>query len=230
MTDHNRDIFIIIPAYNEATTIESVLESLVKEGYSIVVVDDGSSDNTGKLVLQFPVYYLRHPINLGQGAALQTGMSFAVQHDAKIVVHFDADGQHSVEDIPRLIEPIIAGRVDVVLGSRFLRQEDTNLIPHSKRIVLRGGVIINAMMTGLLLTDAHNGFRALSQDAARQIKLQENGYSHASEILIRISRLGLRYEECPTRIIYTEYSQSKGQPLFNAINILIDMILQKVLR
>lgn len=229
-SEHNRSIFVVMPAYNEANVLADVLTPLVQEGYSVVVVDDGSKDATFDIARHFPVYVLRHPINLGQGAALQTGITFAVQQKARIIISFDADGQHRAADIPRLIQPILEGQADVVLGSRFLRSEDAAHVPFSKRVVLRGGVVINGLLTGLWLTDAHNGFRAFSHDAAARIRLQENGYAHASEILTQIGRHKLRYVEFPVTILYDQYALTKGQPISNSINILIDMLLHKVLR
>jgi glycosyltransferase involved in cell wall biosynthesis len=127
------DVYVVVPAYNEEAAITKTLSMLLSSGYRIVVVDDGSKDDTWNVVCKYPVYALRHPINLGQGAALQTGMSFALQQGAKIIVHFDADGQHRVEDIDTLIEPLRQGEVEDVLGSRFLRTQDIQAIPRARR-------------------------------------------------------------------------------------------------
>jgi polyprenyl-phospho-N-acetylgalactosaminyl synthase len=222
--------FVIVPTLNEERVLRSTLEALLEYDYSIVVVDDGSRDSTWDIANSLPVYALRHPVNLGQGAALQTGMVFSLQQGAKILVHFDADGQHRPEDIQSLAEPIERGEADVVLGSRFLRQEDAQAVPPSRRIILRGAVLINGLFTGLWLSDAHNGLRAFSAAAARQIKLRENGYAHATEINAEIRRLKLRYVERPTHISYSSYAISKGQSPWNSLNILIDVLLRKVFR
>ena len=116
-----KSTFVIVPAFNEGEII-STLQGLIAAGYSVVVVDDGSTNGMDALVANLPVYFLRHPVNLGQGAALQTGMTFALQNGAEIIVHFDADGQHKVEDIETLLKPLHQGEADVVLGSRFLRE------------------------------------------------------------------------------------------------------------
>jgi polyprenyl-phospho-N-acetylgalactosaminyl synthase len=226
----NPRVFVIVPAFNEREVILSALQSLIQSHYSVVVIDDGSTDGTGALITNCPVYFLRHPINLGQGAALQTGMSFAVQEGAEIIVHFDADGQHSIEDIESLIAPLRKGEADVVLGSRFLRQLDTSAVPPHKRLMLRAAVVVNWFVTGVWLTDAHNGFRALTADAAKRIRLRENGFAHATEIISEIRRAGLRYVEKPTSIRYTDYSKGKGQPIWNAVNILIDLLLRRVFK
>ncbi len=224
------DVFVIIPAYNEATVLRSTIQSLIDVNMKIVVVDDNSKDETWSILQNLPVYALRHVINLGQGAALQTGMTFALVKGAQIIVHFDADGQHRAKDIETMIEPILRGEADVVLGSRFLRKEDAFEIPFSRRVTLRVAVLVNGIFTGLWLTDAHNGFRALSREAAGQIHLYENRFAHASEILNQIHHLGLRYVERPTTIEYSEYSRAKGQSLWNAFNILIDILLRKVFK
>jgi polyprenyl-phospho-N-acetylgalactosaminyl synthase len=223
-------VFLVIPAYNEAAALQTTLGPLIDAGYSIVVVDDGSTDDTWSILGQLPVFSLRHPINLGQGAALQTGMSFALAQEAEIVIHFDADGQHPADELPALMQPILDGRADVVLGSRFLRPADARMIPLRRRLLLRLGVIVNGALTRVWLTDAHNGLRALSRRAAAQIVLRENGYAHASEILAAIRRSGLRYVECPTRIVYSPYARAKGQSGWNAVNVVFDIVMGKIFR
>lgn len=226
----SRSTFIVIPTYNEEGAIRSTLEALMDHDYAFVVVDDGSKDQTWKIVNTYPVFALRHPINLGQGAALQTGMTFALQQGAEILVHFDADGQHQAGDIPTLLEPLLNGEADVVLGSRFLRKEDIRAIPPLKRLLLRGAVLVNGILTGVWLSDAHNGFRAFSRDAAQAIRLRENGFAHATEILNEIKRNRLRFVERPTHVSYSDYAITKGQSVWNSVNILIDLLLRKILR
>ena len=223
-------IFVAVAAYNEGGVIRSVLRPLVAQGYSVVVVDDGSTDNTWRQLKGSGAYRLRHPFNLGQGAALQTAVSYALEQDAQYVVHFDADGQHSPEDLPGLLAPLLAGRADVVLGSRFLRKEDRQAVPFSRRLILKGAVLVNWLLTGLWLTDAHNGARALSRRAAQRIVLRENGFAHATEILQQIRMLGLRFAEAPTRIRYTEYSLKKGQRIWHAFDVFVDLLIKRVLR
>ena len=223
-------IFVIVPAYNEEQLIRSTLESLLKYDYAIVVLDDGSKDHTWELASQFQVYLLQHPINLGQGASLKTATVFALSHGAEYIVHFDADGQHSAEDIEILLEPLYKNQSDVALGSRFLRPSDAQAVPTSRRIFLKGAVMVNGLLTGVWLTDAHNGFRALNREAAQKIQLHENGFAHATEIIAEIRRNKLRYVEKPTHITYSQYSLMKGQSLWNSLNILIDVFLRKVFR
>lgn len=221
-------IFVIVPAYNEEHVIRATLKPLIESSYSVVVIDDGSSDDTWSILVNLDVYALRHPINLGQGAALQTGMTFALRQGAEIIVHFDADGQHRVEDIDLLIEPLRRGEADVVLGSRFLRQTDAQAVPFLKRMLLKIAVIVDGLITGVWLSDAHNGFRALTREAAKKIHLHENRFAHASEILSQIRRQRLRYIERPTTIVYSDYSRAKGQSMWNAFNIVTDLLLRRL--
>jgi len=223
-----KNIAVVVPAYNEARVIASTVKSLLCRGYHIIVVDDGSNDGTWLKVKDLPVFLLRHPINLGQGAALQTGMTYAIKMGADIIVHFDSDGQHDANEIEEMVKPLIDNRADIVLGSRFLRDQDLIEVPLSRRILLKGATVVNGLLTGLWLSDAHNGFRALTRNSAEKINLKENGFSHASEILFQIKKLGLRFVENPTNIKYSVYSKEKGQTSLNAINILLDLLIRKV--
>jgi glycosyltransferase involved in cell wall biosynthesis len=222
-------VLVIVPAYNEGPMIKTTVATLLGAGYGVVVVDDGSQDETRE-IRNLPVVYIRHAVNLGQGAALQTGMSYACRAGADIAVHFDADGQHDCRQIESLIAPIREGRADVVFGSRFLRKEDTARVPLKKRIVLRAGIVVSWVMTGIRLSDTHNGFRALSRRALEKVQLQENGFAHATEILQRVREARLRYVEVPISITYTPYSQQKGQRLSASFNILLDLIMARLAR
>lgn len=223
------NIFIVIPVYNEARIIAQTLHQVLQTGYSIVVVDDGSTDGTGEVVRQFPVHYIFHPVNIGQGAALQTGMDFARMRSANAVVHFDADGQHRVADVQQLLEPVLNGDCDIALGSRFFHKSDSK-IPVSKKIFLQLARYVNWMFTGILLTDAHNGLRAMNSKALDAIYFSENRMAHASEMLSIIKEKKLVYREVPVTIEYTEYSMHKGQSLWNSINIIFDLLFKKINR
>jgi polyprenyl-phospho-N-acetylgalactosaminyl synthase len=221
-------VFLIIPAYNEGPVLVATIGALVPYGYSIVVVDDGSSDGTGDILKGLPVHYLRHPVNMGQGAALQTGADYALAHGAEYVVHFDADGQHPPDKIGALLDPIQKGECDVTAGSRFLDPRNAALIPAGRRMLLRAAVLVSGLLTNVWLSDAHNGFRALSRAAAFRIRFHENGFAHATEFLDEVRRARLRLREVPVDIRYTEYSRRKGQRGLNGLNILIDVLLRKV--
>jgi polyprenyl-phospho-N-acetylgalactosaminyl synthase len=228
MSISNAEVFVIVPAYNEASVLRETVTPLVDAGYKVVVVDDGSIDGPAECLRGLPVIVLRHAINVGQGAALQTGMDYAARHGAAVAVHFDADGQHRWEQIPDLIAPILRGEADVVLGSRFLHRKDSAQAPVLRRALLRAGIVVSGLFTGVWLSDTHNGFRALSSTALGAIHLRESGFAHATEILALIRRSKLRYVEAPTAISYTPYSKAKGQSCWNALSIVIDLVLEKL--
>ena len=228
-TIHPNQVFIIIPSYNEGQVISNTVAPLIEVGYRVVVIDDCSTDSTKQALAGLPVTYLRHEINLGQGAALQTGIEYALENGAEYAVTFDADGQHNYLEIPELLAPITEGRADITMGTRFKRHEDIAQVPASRKVILKGAIMVNGLLTGLWLTDAHNGFRAMNRQAMGKIKLRENRMAHASEILSQIKAGQLRYEEVPVKIIYTDYSKMKGQSSMNSVNILIDLILEKIL-
>jgi glycosyltransferase involved in cell wall biosynthesis len=216
----------VIAAYNEAHSIGSVVKELVKAGYkNVVVVDDGSADDTARVAKQYTKHVVQHEINRGQGAALKTGIDYALLKDADIIVTFDADGQHRVEDIPRVIEPVKTGEVDVALGSRFLAKTE---VPFFRKLVLKGGILVVWMFYGIKLTDVHNGFRAFSRHAAELIEITMDRMEHASEILSEIKKHNLRYVEVPVIIKYTEYSKQHGQSSLNALKIFYKMLLHRL--
>ena len=223
-----KNVYVVIPSYNEGETLRKTVESLLPCGYEIIVVDDGSREDPHGMLADLPIHYLRHPINLGQGAALQTGMDYAKAQGAEAVVHFDADGQHDPNDIPQFLTTLEAG-ADVVIGSRFLRESDLAQVPKRKRLLLRCARIVNGVFTGMWLTDAHNGFRALGRKALEAIDLTENRMAHATEIMSQIRAAKLTVKEVPGTIRYTDYSQAKGQKWTNSLNILIDLILNKIM-
>jgi glycosyltransferase involved in cell wall biosynthesis len=228
MPQHKR-VMVIVPAYNEGPVIQVTVRDLLNAGYEVIVVDDGSQDET-VAVRELPVVYIRHAVNLGQGAALQTGMTYAFRAGADIAVHFDADGQHDWRQIDRLLAPILDGSADVVFGSRFLRKADAAQVPFKKRMLLRSGILVSWLLGGVRLSDTHNGFRALSRRALEQVCLQEKGFAHATEILQRVRESRLRLVEVPITVTYTDYSIRKGQPISNSINILFDLILSRLFR
>ena len=218
----------MVPAYNEASVIVGTLRPLLEAGFHIVLVDDGSTDETYAAACTLPVHVLRHPVNLGQGAALQTGITYALKCGAEAVVHFDADGQHDPGAVARLLAPVISGQAEVALGSRFLQGGGDGEIPRLKRWILRFACGVTRAATGMRITDTHNGLRAFTAPAARRLHIRENRMAHASEILGAIRKLDLRYVEVPVRIRYTDYSRRKGQSIFNALNILIDLCLRRI--
>ncbi len=224
-SEPDRKLFVVIPAYNEATIIHQTICRLRRDYENVVVVDDGSTDPTASEAAKAGAFVLRHIINRGQGAALKTGIDFALLHQADIIVTFDADGQHRVEDIEALASPIVAGKCDVVLGSRFLYSAGE--VPWFRRITLKAGTWFTRLFSGIKVTDTHNGFRAFSRKAAQLIRIRQDKMAHASEILDEIGRLGLPFREIPTKILYTEYSRRKGQRFSAGFRILWDYFIGK---
>lgn len=219
--------YVIIPSYNEGPVIRSTVLPLIEQDYAVVVVDDASSDDTARVIGGLPVYYLRHRVNLGQGAAIQTGIEFCLRKGAEIMVTFDADGQHDPADIDGMIRQLHDERIHMVFGSRFLPGANTN-IGLVRRFTLHAGRWINFLFTGILLTDAHNGLRVFDRHAAELISLKENRMAHASEFLLQVSQKKIKYAEYPIHLRYTEYSRKKGQSLLNSVRIFFEMVLHKI--
>lgn len=209
MIASNTNVFVVIAAYNEGSSIAKVIPDLLRTFQTIVVVDDGSVDDTAAQAQAAGATVLIHPINLGQGAALQTGICYAVNQGAEYIVTFDADGQHSPADVPPMLEALEKSGADIALGSRFLGQAIG--IDKKKAFVLKAAVAFTALTTGLRLTDCHNGLRVLTRKAAQTIHIRHNRMAHASEILEQIASKKLKYIEFPVTITYTEYSRSRGQ-------------------
>lgn len=217
--------WLVVPLYNEAQVVGDVIRDSLAVFPNIVCVDDGSRDDSAAKAEAAGAVVVRHPINLGQGAALRTGLDYALQDPgADYFVTFDSDGQHRTEDALAMVQRLDAEPLDVVIGSRFL---DGRTKPGLlKRIVLRLAVLFEGFTTGVKLTDAHNGLRVLNRHAASAIRIDQNRMAHASEIVAEIGRTKLRYAEQPVHVIYTDYSRSKGQSLWNSVNILNDLFFK----
>jgi glycosyltransferase involved in cell wall biosynthesis len=223
------EIFIVIPAYNERVEVLSgVVRSLLAFPYKIIVVDDGSANSLADVFSDGRIIVLTHGVNLGQGAALQTGIEYAKKNGADVVVTFDADGQHDATDLDTLLNPVVNEKADIALGSRFLRKDQ--FIPFRKKIVLGVARWIHFLFTGILLTDAHNGLRAFGAAALEKISITENRMAHASEILFEIKKHKLKYVEVPVQIHYTDYSNKKGQSAWDSIKVLFDLVLHKLFK
>lgn len=226
---HHKKIFVIIPAFNETNTIRLVVEDVLHYGYNVIVVDDGSSEDIRSSLPGLPIWFLQHPVNLGQGAALQTGIEFALGQNADIIVTFDADGQHQAKDISTLIETLEKEKVEIVLGSRFMEGSGQNMSAKRKKL-LKIARYANFFFTGLLLTDAHNGLRAMTAPTAEQLAITQNGMSHATEILSRIRHKKINYKEVPVDILYSGYSKKKGQTIWSGFRIFFDILLNKIFK
>jgi polyprenyl-phospho-N-acetylgalactosaminyl synthase len=223
-----RQIHVVIAAYNEGTVISRVVADVRRAGYPVVVVDDGSRDETADIAAAAGAEVVRHPFNLGQGAALQTGIDHALAHGADFVVTFDADGQHRVSEIARLTDALVRERADFALGSRFLGQAPN--LPPLRRLMLQAATLFTRLTTGLQVTDTHNGLRAMTRRGAAAIRLRQNRMAHASECLSQIGSSGLRYVERPVTIEYTDYSLAKGQNIRDAVLILLDLFARRLYR
>jgi glycosyltransferase involved in cell wall biosynthesis len=220
-------VWLVIAAFNEGGMITDVIKHAIATFPNVVVVDDGSTDTTATLACEAGSTVICHPINLGQGAAIQTGIDFALISGADIIVTFDADGQHRIEDALTLARAIDQNEADIVCGSRFLGVESTTM-PATKRLTLKLAAIFTRLSSGVPVTDAHNGLRAISRSAAQKIRITQNRMAHASEIISQVKSLKLRYKEYPVQILYTDYSIAKGQKISNAINILIDLLFGRI--
>ena len=218
----NGDVWVVIPVFNEAQVLQSVVESALTVFPNVVCVDDGSRDGSVEAVLRTRAHLVRHPVNLGQGAALQTGLSYArAQPGAEYFVTFDADGQHRLEDAQKMLDMARSPDVDLVLGTRFAEHAAT--VPLAKRLILRTAVLLSPAGRKLKLTDAHNGLRVLTRPVVEDLHITMNGMAHASEIVSYLGRSAWRVREVPVSIRYTDYSRSKGQSLLNGVNILFDL-------
>ena len=220
-------VFVVLPAFNEQQKITEVVRQVRAAVPNVVVVDDGSTDLTARQARSAGAVVLRHCVNRGQGAALQTGISYSLQAGARYVVTFDSDGQHRVEDIPRLLEPLVAGRAEVALGSRFIGRAEG--IPLSRRLLLKGAVLFTRAASGARVSDAHNGLRAFSRRAAERLDLRMDRMAHASEIVDQIHAMKLVYVEIPVTIRYTQYSLAKGQRTTAAFRVLFDYLIGRIL-
>jgi glycosyltransferase involved in cell wall biosynthesis len=227
MTGRPRD-WVVIPAYNEGSVIATTLRDAMAHFEHVVVVDDCSNDDTRSIAARAGAHVCRHPVNLGQGAALQTGIDYALAQGADHIVTFDADGQHRPMDAISMIHTLEREGCDVVLASRFLGEAEG--ISRRKRRFLQLATWYTRITTGLSITDTHNGLRAMSRRAATTIRIEQNRMAHASEILEEIARHGLSYVEVPCRTLYTSYSKAKGQRMSGAFAILLDLYIRRLYR
>jgi len=217
--------WVAIPMFNEASVIGSVVEEVIRVFPNVVCVDDGSSDDSVVVARAAGAHVVCHPVNLGQGASLQTAFEFALRDPLLAeVVTFDADGQHQLEDAVGMVAMLRRENLDVVIGSRFLDNRTT--LTRAKRLVLRIAAQFTRFTTGMALTDAHNGLRAIDKGMLQKIHLNQNRMAHASELIDQFSEFKARWAEYPTHIVYTEYSRSKGQSLLNSINILVELLFR----
>lgn len=217
--------WVVIPMFNEGSVIGDVVREVRGVFPHVVCVDDGSADESAAAAEAAGAVVVRHPINLGQGAALQTGFDYALSDPAMTeVVTFDADGQHQLADAAAMVERLRRDDLDVVIGSRFL--DDRTEVARLRRVILRTAALYTRWTSGMALTDAHNGLRVLDRGLLERVRLRQNRMAHASELVDKIGRAKVRWAEHPTHIIYSDYSKAKGQSLLNSVNILFELIFR----
>lgn len=222
-------VWVVIAAYNEENAIAGVVSELRRRYANVVVVDDGSTDGTHAAARAVAAFTLRHPVNRGQGAALQTGIEFALSRGASYVVTFDADGQHDPDDIAALVAPIASGEAAITLGSRFLsKTERPEGMPALRRATLKAAVVFTRLVNRMPLTDAHNGLRCFNAEAASRISIKADRMAHASEIIDHIRRTNLPVREVPVNVRYTEYSLAKGQTSSAGFKILFHYFMARL--
>lgn len=219
-------MLIIVPAYNEQKKIGRVVRGLFEHGFNrVLIVDDGSTDDTAESARAAGALVSCHPINRGQGAALETGHEYARANGEDAVVHFDGDDQLNPADIALAMAAFKTSGADVLLGSRFL--DNRSRLPWLKKfVVLPVARVMNYLFTGVKLTDAHNGFRILNQCALEKIRLRQDGMAHATEIVGQIKKFNLKFVEFPVEVRYYEF----GQGVRGGVRILVDLIKAMMLR
>jgi glycosyltransferase involved in cell wall biosynthesis len=220
------DVVVIVRVYNEAPVVGGVIGELIAAGLSVIAVDDASTDASATEIDKTGALRVSHPVNLGAGGALQTGLEAALKFtDARYIACFDADGQHQLVDLLGMIRRIRQG-YDVVIGSRFLDGR-TSMSP-LRRLILRAATTVFNRGAGTRLTDAHNGLRLMTREVAAATRLSHTGMAYASELERQLTRPERRVVEYPVHILYTEYSKAKGQPLLNSVNILADTLAHRL--
>ncbi len=212
----------VIPAWNEEQNLAAVINDVKQYVDEVVVVDDGSTDQTSQIVLVNQAVLLRHIVNRGQGAALQTGNEYALNHGADIIVHFDADGQFLAKEIKDIIEPIKEHQYDVVLGSRFMGKE-TQMPAIKRYLIFPIARLVNYLFFGIKLTDPQSGFRALSRRSLTVIKIEQSDWAHCTEILSKIFANKLLYKEIPITVVYNKF----GRNFNSGVKIIKDLLMAK---
>ena len=227
----SKSIAVVMPAYNEAGVISNVISRIPSEidGMTVltIVVDDGSKDGTADAARRSGAFVIRHLTNLGAGAATITGLRAAQKLDAHVVVTMDSDGQHDPEEIASLIRCLLQGPFDVVIGSRVHVREG---MPFSR---VGANLLLNAItfiVYGKVVSDSQSGFKAITSDALSGMKLNSPGYEICSEFIGEVHRNHLSYKSLPVRALYTRYSQRKGQPFLNGINLILGMLTRLLRR
>jgi glycosyltransferase involved in cell wall biosynthesis len=225
-------IFIVIPAFNEETKIAQVIKQITQYFKNIIVVDDNSSDNTLEILKTTGALVLSHVINRGQGAALETGNKYALTQGAEIIVHFDADGQFLAEEISKIIEPILKGEADIVMGTRFMSKE-SNMPAFKKYFIMPIARLVMRILYKVELTDPQNGFRAFNRKVANELTIENDGAAHCTEIIVKTLKNKWLHKEVPITVHYDRFGASifsgKGRGA-GGIKILKSLFLNKLIK
>lgn len=224
-------VTVVIPAYNEATVIKDVVKNITREmkktpyDFTVVVVDDGSKDDTAQQAKKSGATVIEHILNSGAGGATATGLSFASQNGADYAVTMDADGQHLPEDVVRGIKEAESRQSDLLIGSRLINSEGMSKI---KTLGNKGLSLITFMLFGINSTDSQSGLRVFSRNALENLRWKTSGYEFCSEMLWRAKQLDLAIDEYPITAVYTDYSKGKGQSNWNAVNIVKSLMKRRI--
>ena len=217
--------YVILPAYNEATRIQPVIEEIAQKGYRMVIVNDGSSDNTLEVIKEsqrkYPksIFIYSHIINRGVGVAMQTGFDAVLRYDPVYIVNMDSDGQHSADDLENVLEPLVTGRAQAVIGVRPLKD-----MPLSRNFANAVMNLLTRIFYKVNVSDSQTGFRAITIDALKKININARGYLISSEFIREVNDNNIPFEEVPIKTIYTPETQAKGTNVTEAFKILIQMI------
>lgn len=226
LTDEDRNqTYVVLPAYNEATRIQPVIESIAEKGYNMVIVNDGSSDNTLEVILQskkkYPdkIHVYSLIINRGVGVATQTGFDAVLNFNPKYVVSMDSDGQHSADDLDDVITPLVSGEAQAVIGVRPLKD-----MPFTRNFANAVMNLLTRIFYGVNVSDSQTGFRAITNEALRKIDINARGYLISSEFIREVNDNDIPFAEVPIKTIYTPETQAKGTNVTEAFKILVQMI------
>ncbi|USS41321.1 HAD-IA family hydrolase [Thermococcus aggregans] len=220
--------YVVVPAYNEEKTIGDVLEDLLQyfKKEEIVVINDGSKDRTREIAEGKGVVVLNHLVNRGLGGALGTGIRYALLKGAELIITFDADGQHLIEDALRVMKLVAEGKADFAVGSRL--KGDISAMPFVKRFGNFVLDFITAIFARKYVTDSQSGLRCLNKECASKIKITCDRYAVSSELIIEASKHGCRIVEVPIKAVYTEYAKKKGTNIIEGVKIAFNLLLDRM--
>jgi len=223
----NDSVYIVLPAKDEGPRIGRVIQKIIDLGFPlVVVVNDGSSDNTAAIAQQAGAMVVSHPINLGPGAATQTGITYALEKGAEVIVTLDADAQHSPTDIERLVQVLQEEHLDVVIGSRFIQHQDG--IPFTRRVFNRVANLFSLLYTGVAMSDSQSGFKVIHRRFAKKLNLSFNGFEFCTEFVSLLKRHSVKYKEEPIHVSYSKETLQKGQSLLNGVRMVLAFLRREL--